>query len=377
MKKILFLCAAMTAAACFCGCNKDDSDDFDDSPGSIDLRRRYYYSLTPGETNDESLTPPVIEDEIITEYCLNSKTIRGYFFTAKAEKKGGYFVYQFFVSPKDKEEWIEIGKITEDEIKYLSDAYYDGTDEISFRGERFFQNQKLIEFEPETYYDIKIRANYILNGDTTFAESPTNTFFSYFKDNPLVYIQQCSKTSVTLAIDNSIYNNYDSIRITLTDNLSNEEINKTITKDVKSITFDNLRNNDFNSKVNAYFYVEIKLYGDYCHDYSATSKNGLEDSFAFFPHDEDDKILNYGTSLYDIKETAKFKYCIIKKGSYYFGNYYFEEYNILIPKKGWHFITEEEKEYFKTNYQYEYNQLVEKNKEDLGYREYTILVKNY
>ncbi len=28
MKKILFLCAAMTAAACFCGCNKD-GDDYD------------------------------------------------------------------------------------------------------------------------------------------------------------------------------------------------------------------------------------------------------------------------------------------------------------------------------------------------------------
>lgn len=375
MKKILFLCAAMTAAMCFCGCNKDDGDDFDNSPGSIDLRRQYCYSQTPGETNDKSLTPPVIEDDIMTWYCVNSKTIRGTFFRAKAEKKGGYFVYQFFVSPKDKEEWIEIGKLTEDEIKNVADAYYEGTTEIRFRGEYFFQ--KLIEFEPETYYDIKIRANYILNGDTTFTESPTNTFFSYFKDNPLVYIQQCTKNSVTLAIDNSIYNNYDSIRITLTDNLSNEKINKTITKDVKSITFDNLRNNDFNSKVNAYFFVDIKLYGDYYHDHSVASKSGLEDGFVFLPHDEDAKLLDYVGSLYEIKETSKFKYCIILKKSYYFGDFNIDITNTLIPKKGWHFITEEEKEYFKTNYQYEYNQLVEKNKKDLGYREYTILVKNY
>ena len=378
MKK-KFLFSALAAVLCFAACNKDDDESFDGSAGSIDLRRQYCYSQTPGETNDKTLTAPVIEDDIITNYCINSYAIRGVFFRAKAERKGGYFVYQFYISPKDKEEWIEVGKITEDEIRNVAEAYRDEVSEINFRGETFFQ--KLIEFEPESYYDIKIRANYVLNGDTTFAESPTNTFFTYFQDNPLVYIQQCTKTSATLAIDNSIYDHYDSIKISVTDYSSNEEINKTITKDVKSITIDNLQNTYFDSKVNTYYenqyFVNIKLYGDYTHDHSAASKSGLEDSFTFLPHDEDEKILNYGASLYDIKETAKFKYCIIRKVSYYFGNYYFSDYNIFIPKKGWHFATEQEKEYFKANYQYEYRQLVKMNNNESAFNEYEILVKNY
>ncbi|MBR4215184.1 MAG: hypothetical protein IKR94_07680 [Bacteroidales bacterium] len=358
MKKILFLCAAMTAVICFTGCNKDGDDDFDDTPGSIDLRRQYCYSLTPGETNDKSLTPPVIEDDIIgADYFANTKFIYGSFFRAKAEKKGGYFVYQFFISPKDKGEWIEVGKITEDEIRNVAEAYYEGVSEINFSGETFFQ--KHIDLEPESYYNIKIRANYVLNGETTFAESPTNTFFTYFKDNPLVYIQKYTKNSLTFAIDNSIYDYYDSLKISISGVAS-----KKISKDVKTITFDNLSEESY--------YIEYSLHADYLHQ-NLHYWQGIGNNLYAKPYDENENLLEYGGFIYEIKETNNFKYSIILKGNYYYTN---KNLGVYIPKKGWHFITDTEKEYFKANYPSEYNQLVEKNKK-LSFSEYEILVKNY
>ncbi len=372
MNKNLFLCAAMAAVICFTGCNKDGDDDFDDTPGSIDLRRQYCYSLTPGETNDKSLTPPVIEDDIIAGCFINAKAIRGKFFRAKAEKAGGYFVYQFFISPKDKEEWIEVGKITEDEIRTVAEAYYEGVSEINFRGETFFQNS--IDLEPESYYNIKIRANYVLNGETTFAESPTNTFFTYFKDNPLVYIQKYTKNSITLAIDNSIYDHYDSIKISM-ENAGT----KILSKDVKTVTFNNLSSNYFyNNELSKYmgeqrYIVEYQLKGNYLHDQNIYV--GLHEDFLCTPYEEDDGILEYGAQLYEIKNTDKFKYCIIPKEGYY-DNITFKRYNFLTSKKGWHFVTDKEREYFKNNYQLEYNQLVENNTKSYP-DEYEILVKNY
>lgn len=363
MNKNLFLCAAMAAAACFCGCNKDGDDDFDDTPGSIDLRRQYCYSLTPGETNDKSLTPPVIEDDIIGhDSFANTKFIYGSFFRAKAEKKGGYFVYQFFISPKDKGEWIEVGKITEDEIRNVAEAYYEGVSEINFRGETFFQNN--IDLEPESYYNIKIRANYVLNGETTFAESPTNTFFTYFKDNPLIYVQKYTKNSISLAIDNSIYDYYDSIKISINE-LSNTIKTTKIAKNVNTITFDNLEEgHDYR--------IEYSLQADYLHQ-KTFYWNGIENSFYVQPFDDDGTLLEYYGWFYEIKETQKFTYCIAIKRNYY--NTW--DFGVLTTKKGWHYITENEKEYFKANYQKEYNQLLEMNKKHLGDREYEILVKNY
>ena len=373
MKKNLFFFAAMAAAVWFTGCNKDDGDDFDDFPGSIDLRRQYCYSLTPGKTNDKSLTPPVIEDDIITRYCVNSKTIRGIFFRAKAEKQGGFFVYQFYISPKDKEEWIEVGKITEDEIRNVAQAYRENASEINFDGETFFQ--KLIEFEPESYYNIKMRANYVLNGDTTFAESPTNTFFTYFKDNPLVYIQKYTQNSITLAIDNSIYDHYDSIKITVYDAGT-----KIISKDVKTVTFDNLTSPYYDNELQKYtdikkYSVEYRLKGDYNHD-KLNDFSGLKDCFACTPYEEDDLTLEYSALFYKIQETTKYKYSFIVKEGYYVGDSFtFQRYNIITHKKGWHFATEEEREYLKKYYPNEYNLLIQKNKDNIY--EWDLLVKNY
>lgn len=370
MKKNLFLCAAMAAVICFTGCNKDGDDDFDDTPGSIDLRRQYCYSLTPGETNDKSLTPPVIEDDIIgADYFANTKAIRGRFFRAKAEKAGGYFVYQFFISPKNKEEWIEVGKITEDEIiamSGLTERYIDKLSELDFEGKTCFQN--FIDLEPESYYNIKIRANYVLNGETTFADSPTNTFFTYFKDNPLVYVQKYTKNSITLAIDNAIYNHYDSLKIIISDIYDDNIATRIVANNVNTITIDNL-------KEEHKYFIAYSLHADYSHC-NVFNKRGIENYFGVQTYDENESLLEYDGLFYEIKETNKFKYCIAKKTSYYYQYASLEEFNIYIALKGWHFITDKEKEYFKGNYQSEYNQLIKKNKES-SYDEYEILVKNY
>lgn len=362
MKKNLFFFAAMAAAMCFCGCNKDGDDDFDDSPGSIDLRRQYCYSLPPGETNDKSLTPPVIEDDIIGhDSFANTKFIYGSFFRAKAQKKGGFFVYQFFISPKDKEEWIEVGKITEDEIRNVAEAYTESASEIHFKGKTFFQNH--IDLEPESYYNIKIRANYVLNGDTTFAESPTNTFFTYFKDNPLVYVQKYTKNSITLAIDNSIYNHYDSINISIYE-LSNTIGITKVANNINTVTFNNLEEgHDYR--------IEYSLYADYLHQ--KAYYKGIDNYFCVQPFDDNETLLEYYGWFYEIKKTQKFTYCIAEKRNYY--NMW--NFGVFTTKKGWHYITDNEKEYFKANYQYEYQQLEEMNKEHKGIKEYEILVKNY
>ena len=288
MKK-KFLFSALAAVLCFAACNKDD-DDVNEGTDSIDLRSQYCYSLTPGETNDKTLTAPVIEDDIITNYCVDTKAIKGTFLKAKAEKKGGYFYYQFFISPQNETNWIEIGKVTEEKMRE-ENKFYDNYSENFFRGDTYIQ--KSIILEPETYYNIKLRANYVLNNDTTFADSPTNTFFSYHKDNPMIYIQKYTKNSITLTIDNSIYNHYDSITITVS-GMEYLQI-KTITKDVNTITFDNLKDNYYNKESNQYisnvYSVNYQLLGDYNHDY--TRDHGIYASFLFIPYEEDDNILEY------------------------------------------------------------------------------------
>ncbi len=285
----------------------------------------HYHNLELGESNGPSLTGTIIGNDLVLAGNGNTHDFDIDFYPATSQKEGGFFIYQILVSPDNGNNW-EVIRTT-----HKKDLYYNETFKV-YESDGIELDTLHKDFLPDTYYLLKVRANYVLNGDTTFAESQTETFFTKAVKLQLVYVEKYTHNSITLKIDNIdnlFFNDYDYMcfEIPPKDKGSIYERVIEIPYGQTSLTIDNLEETKYDLR---YSYI-----GHYRgpKDRQQVTYHSI---FSVRPYEEQEGILEYNGVLYPIVITNKFQYSVIDYVSYY-------------PCKGWHIASEEELDYIRIN----------------------------